>query len=261
MEKQNDGVATPLYTREGLGVSLIKQDLRAMMNGVASAAMRNAGMTADYRVNFGVELPRLEEYIRTHPLAFNGLYTPFGSPVIGGLKPCEGGEYIPAMQKEQPNDVVTTPLPRREGQEVGPLGPGPLAVSLFKEPVRECRILALMIYPPEQFDGELAEVWMDDIRTVELAQLAAFYLFSRMPQASEKAFQWIADEREIRQLTGYYILANILRTSQLSERSTQELRDQAATALQSENRQLVLAAQRALDRLPQPLDEDKNENL
>ncbi len=240
MEKQNDGVATPLYTREGLGVSLIKQDLRAMMNGVASAAMREAGMTADYRVNFGVEIPRLEEYAKT-------LMTP--------PQPSrKGRECIPTMRTEQPDSGVTTPPP------CGEVGRGS-ALSLFKEPVRECRILALMLYPPEQFDGELAEVWMDDIRTVELAQLAAFYLFSRMPQASEKAFQWIADEREIRQLTGYYILANILRTSQLSERSTQELRDQAATALQSENRQLVLAAQRALDRLPQPLDEDKNENL
>lgn len=39
----------------------IKRDLHAMMNGVAAAAMREAGMTADYRVNFGVELPRLQQ--------------------------------------------------------------------------------------------------------------------------------------------------------------------------------------------------------
>ena len=39
----------------------IKADVRAGMNGVAAAAMRDAGMTADYRVNFGVELPRLQE--------------------------------------------------------------------------------------------------------------------------------------------------------------------------------------------------------
>ena len=213
MEKQNDGVATPLYTREGLGVSLIKQDLRAMMNGVASAAMREAGMTADYRVNFGVELPRLQtlaDEIKENSAIF--------SEELGG---------VPAT------------------------GLKSLAQELWHERVRECRILALMLYPAEAFYGELADVWIDDVRTVELAQLAAFYLFSRMPLASVTAFQWIADEREIRQITGYYTLANLLRTAQLSERSAQELRDQAATALQSGNRQLVLAAQRALDRLPQ----------
>jgi len=211
MEKQNDGVATPLYTREGLGVSLIKQDLRAMMNGVASAAMREAGMTADYRVNFGVELPRLQTL--ADEIKENSANFPEGEVPATGLKS--------------------------------------LAQELWHERVRECRILALMLYPAEAFDGELADVWIDDVRTVELAQLAAFYLFSRMPLASVTAFQWIADEREIRQITGYYTLANLLRTAQLSERSAQELRDQAATALQSGNRQLVLAAQRALDRLPQ----------
>ena len=54
----SDNLSTPLSLGEGQGVRLIKSELRAMMNGVASATMRNSGMTADYRVNFGVELPR-----------------------------------------------------------------------------------------------------------------------------------------------------------------------------------------------------------
>lgn len=37
----------------------IKQELRLAMNGVASARMREAGL--HYRVNFGVELPRLQQ--------------------------------------------------------------------------------------------------------------------------------------------------------------------------------------------------------
>ena len=35
----------------------IKRALRGMMNGVVSASMREKGLT--YKVNFGVELPRL----------------------------------------------------------------------------------------------------------------------------------------------------------------------------------------------------------
>ena len=38
----------------------IKAELRASMNGVAAQAMRQAGMNADYRLNFGVELPRIK---------------------------------------------------------------------------------------------------------------------------------------------------------------------------------------------------------
>ena len=37
----------------------IKKELRAAMNGVASARMREAG--APYKLIFGVELPRLQE--------------------------------------------------------------------------------------------------------------------------------------------------------------------------------------------------------
>ena len=35
----------------------IKQSLRGMMNGVLSQSMREKGLT--YKVNFGVEMPRL----------------------------------------------------------------------------------------------------------------------------------------------------------------------------------------------------------
>lgn len=177
----------------------IKQDLRAMMNGVASAAMRNAGMNEDYRVNFGVEMPRLQEY---------------------------------AEELKQEHSETA-----------------PLAQALWHESVRECRLLALMLYPTEQMDGELAEVWLSDIRTLELVQAASLLIFSRMPRASEKAFEWIAAEDELVQMAGYYTLGHILRNATLNERSVHELQDQAAAALASENAQLRLAARRALDRI------------
>ena len=37
----------------------IKQQLRSLMNGAASASMREKGL--NYKVNFGVELPRLKQ--------------------------------------------------------------------------------------------------------------------------------------------------------------------------------------------------------
>lgn len=181
-------------------INAIKQDLRAMMNGVASAAMRNAGMNADYRVNFGVELPRLQEYANE-------------------------------LRAEHADTVSS------------------LAQALWHESVRECRLLALMLYPASQMDADLADIWLGDIHSVELVQMASLLLFSRMPKASESAFRWMAADDELQQMAGYYTIGHLLRTTTLNERSVQELRDQADAALASANPQLRLAAQRALARL------------
>lgn len=181
-------------------INAIKQDLRAMMNGVASAAMRQAGMTADYRVNFGVELPRLQDYAAE--LA------------------AHHADTLPS-----------------------------LAQALWHESVRECRLLALMLYPAPQMQADLADVWLADIHSVELVQMASLLLFSRIPCATDKAFEWMAADNPLRQMAGFYTLGHILRTTTLNERATDELRDQAAAALASDNAQLRLAAQRALARL------------
>ena len=190
-------------------VRLIKQELRTMMNGVASAAMRQAGMTADYRVNFGVELPRLTALL---------------------------------------DDVRNTMLPQLPPPADG-TNEATLAQQLWHESVRECRILATMLYPPTDFLPEVADIWVRQISTVEIAQIAAMNLFSKMPQASDKGFQWIAAEDDMVQIAGYYTLLHLLRQFQLSERSAQELRDQASVALQSDNLQLQMAAQKALSRV------------
>ena len=190
-------------------VRQIKQELRAMMNGVASAAMRQAGMTADYRVNFGVELPRLTALL---------------------------------------DDVKNTMLPSLLVPDEG-TNEAALAQQLWHESVRECRILATMLYPPTDFLPEVADIWVKQISSVEIAQIAAMNLFNKMPMASDKAFQWIAAEDDMTQIVGYYTLLHLLRQYQLSERSAQELRDQATAALLSDNLQLRMAAQKALSRL------------
>lgn len=181
-------------------ISDIKKELRANMNGIASKTMRDAGMTADYRVNFGVELPRLRE---------------LASDVAGGMLPADG---------------------EREETLAG------LAQQLWKESVRECRILATMLYPPQRMDIELADIWCDGIRTVEMAQIAALNLFSRIPQASTLAFRWIAGEDEMKQTAGFYTMYHLVRTGELSGRAADELLDQSDAALQSGNYQLRLIA-------------------
>ena len=152
----------------------IKKELRANMNGIASEAMGRK--SEDYRVNFGVEIPRL-------------------------------------------HNIATEFQPSHE-----------LAQQLWKESVRECRILATILQPVDSFLPEIADIWVDDIRTLELDQVASLNLFSRLPYASDKVFQWIASEREITQQCGYLTLCHIMRKGEMNERSADEFIDQALTA-------------------------------
>lgn len=171
----------------------IKQELRLAMNGVASARMRECGM--DYKLNFGVELPRLRQ--------------------------------------------IAAELPADHD----------LAQALWKENVRECRILAGMLQPVETFYPEIADIWVESIRVPELAQLTVMNLFARLPYAAERAFRWMADERDMFQLCGLLLTARlIMQGAVLNERAENELLDQAATALHSPSAPVRQAARAALQK-------------
>ena len=52
-----------------------------------------------------------------------------------------------------------------------------LAVALFKENVRECKILATLIMPADRMEADLAEVWLEQTRTQEIAEMLIMPLF------------------------------------------------------------------------------------
>lgn len=102
-----------------------------------------------------------------------------------------------------------------------------LAQELWNENVRESKILATMLMPNERFYPEIAYIWVDEIPTAELAQIATMCLFSRLTYAPSLAFEWIASDKEMRQLCGYLIITHLLRQgAELNEHSLNELRDQ-----------------------------------
>ena len=45
-----------------------------------------------------------------------------------------------------------------------------LAVELWKENIRECRILAALIYPEDKFMADLADLWVEQIEYPDLAE-------------------------------------------------------------------------------------------
>lgn len=124
-----------------------------------------------------------------------------------------------------------------------------LALALWKENVRECKILATMLMPPGEMLPEVADIWMEQVPTVEVAEQVSFNLFQHLPYAAEKAFLWLSSPDDLPQICGYHVLSRLfLRRQEFNERAINEFVDQSLCALQSANPLLQKAAMQALIR-------------
>ena len=172
-------------------VRTLKREFHLMMNGVVSQSMREKGLT--YRTNFGVELPRLQEF--------------------------------------------SAQLPHTKE----------LAAALWKEQVRECRLLAPMLMPHAEFAPDLADLWIEQIQFPEEAECVVMHLFQHLPYASDKSFEWIARENAMYQLCGWMLLGRLFsKGAKPSPRDCEELLDQLQAALHDENFHIKQAAYRTL---------------
>ena len=108
-----------------------------------------------------------------------------------------------------------------------------LAIALWKENIRECKILATMLMPPERMLPEVCDIWMEQMPSQEIAEQAAFNLWQYLPYAPEKAYQWIACDQEYYQLCGFHVLSRLFMNGQEpNERGINEYMDQALSAIQ-----------------------------
>ena len=169
----------------------IKKELRASMNGILSARMRQAGMP--YKLVFGVELPRLQNI---------------------------ASEFTPSRQ---------------------------LAQSLWNENIRETRILACLLMPAKEFIPEIADIWGDEIPTAEIAQIMATHLMPHAPRACDVSFEWIASDKEMKQLCGFLCVARLLQQgANIEDRSLEELKNQGLSLMDSASPTLKRAITAAL---------------
>ena len=122
-----------------------------------------------------------------------------------------------------------------------------VAQALWKENIRECKILAGLLQPVDSFCPEIADIWIEDMHYPELAEYTVMNLFQRLPYASEVVFRWMADDRECFQLCGFLLMARLLMKGQkLNERAEAEFLDQAFTALEGDIVSVQKAAALAL---------------
>lgn len=122
-----------------------------------------------------------------------------------------------------------------------------LAIALWKENVRECKILATMLMPPDEILPEVVDIWMEQTETLEVAEQASMNLYCRLPYAPQKAYQWIASDKPLYQLCGFHVLSRLFMNGQEpNERGINEFLDQALVALQqSGDSPLILAVRKA----------------
>lgn len=154
----------------------IKKMLRATMNGVLSDSMRQQGLT--YRVNFGVDQPRLIE-----------------------------------LSDEIPHTAA-------------------LAAKLWKEDIRELRLLAPMLMPRDEMDEELALLWIEQLHFAEEAQVLVMHLLCHLPFASDIAFRLVASEQPMSRLVAWLLLGRLFMAQHRpSQRDADELLDHLESEL------------------------------
>ena len=191
----------------------IKQSFRLMMDGAVAQSMRDKGL--NYHLNWGATLPRLQAK----------------------------ADEIRFMVNDSRFMVNDSSLPTLHSSLYD------LSIALYKENVRECKILASMLMPPDEVLPEVIDIWQEQIPTQEIAEQLAFNLYQHLPFAADKAYQWIASDKEYDQLCGFHVLSRLFMNGQEpNERGINEYLDQALCALQGPYPAVRKAAMQSLQR-------------
>ena len=142
---------------------------------------------------------------------------------------------------------ASLPMLRQQAQEIGQ--DYQLAIALWKEDIRECKLLATMLMPPDSILPEVVDIWMEQTQTVEVAEQAAYNLYQYLPYAADKAYQWIASPSELYQLCGFHVLARLfMKGLEPNERGINEFLDQAIVCMQDGSLSVRKAARQSLIR-------------
>ena len=186
----------------------LKQSFRQMMDGSVAQSMRDKGL--NYHLNWGATLPRLQDKAKEIK----------DSPMF-----------------------LATPHSQRENVQCSMFTLYDLSIALWKENVRECKILATLLMPADEILPEVVDIWMEQIPSLEIAEQASFNLWQYLPYAPEKAYQWIASDKEYDQVCGFHVLSRLFMNHQEpNERGINEYLDQMLAALQGPHASVRKAA-------------------
>jgi len=85
-----------------------------------------------------------------------------------------------------------------------------LVEKLWMEDVRELKILATLLFPIDEVNEDIANVWMAQIPNQEIREQICLNMFSKLDFADRLAKDWTGSESESVRITGYWLLARLL---------------------------------------------------
>ena len=126
-----------------------------------------------------------------------------------------------------------------------------LALALWKENVRECKILATLLMPHDEMTLDEAWQWARETTMQEIAELVTMNLYQYLPFAKMLALRLIDEDGEMCQLNGYCLLTRLLmRGETLTEEERQHVLARAEATLQgNDGIGLKRHAAKAIDKL------------
>lgn len=124
-----------------------------------------------------------------------------------------------------------------------------VALELWKDNVRESKIMAMLLMPQEEFTLDIALLWSEQINTQEIAEMAALLLYQNAVYAPQISFRLLASGNRFQQILALNIISRLLTHSAPDERGLNELLDHISLLLRSDDIPLKHAAHNCLMRL------------
>lgn len=123
-----------------------------------------------------------------------------------------------------------------------------LAVALWQENIRECKILATLIMPADDFTASEAMEWVATLLTVEMAEMVVFNLFQHMNEAEELSLMLFENDDKLVRICAYNLVCRLLkRNNECASQLYAMLYEKAAIDLKSADRQLLHPLVNCLD--------------
>lgn len=82
-----------------------------------------------------------------------------------------------------------------------------LALVLFQEDIRECKIIASLIADPDKVTGEMVDTWAQSFTNIEIVEQVCTNLLWKTDCALSRSIEWCLGDDELLQKAGLLIVA------------------------------------------------------
>lgn len=125
-----------------------------------------------------------------------------------------------------------------------------VAEMLWKENIRESKLLATMLYPLKEMTLDKAEKWINDIEYNEISDIASMYLFAKVPFAIELVLNNIKTDNDNKIYFGLRLLTRLLiNKTEISNLSLSEIANITRNCTSSNNITVALVANDVIQKL------------